>query len=141
MTTDRLYLVAGSLGERLNKALPALATPLEIDLDSERNCVHATVAIGNEAGPLSGFSLYFRVEDELIASTLQQYGEHIGAPDKTFTITEFILDSTWARLVCDYITSEVNHFIAMNSFSTRNKPTGDDLVKSQAESEQGFSLA
>jgi hypothetical protein len=137
MTTDRLYLVAGSLGERLNKALPALATPLEIDLDPERECVHATVAIGNG----TGFSLYFRVEDELIESTLQQYGEDISAPTKTLETTAVILDTSWARFVPDYITSEVNHFLAMNSFSTRNKPTGDDLVKSQAESEQGFSLA
>jgi hypothetical protein len=137
MTTDRLYLVAGSLGERLNKALPELATPLEIDLDPERECVHATVSIGNG----TGFSLYFRVEDELIVSTLQQYGEDIGAPDKTLATSAFILDTSWARFVPDYITAEVNHFIAMNTFSTRNKPTGNDLVKSQAESEQGFSLA
>jgi len=137
MTTDRLYLVAGSLGQRLNKALPELATPLEIDLDPERDCVHATVAIGNGLG----FSLYFQVEDESIKSTLQQYGEDIGAPDKVLATSAFILDTAWARFVPDYITSEVNHFLAMNSFSTRNKPTLNDLVKSQAESEQGFSLA
>jgi hypothetical protein len=137
MPNDRLYLVAGSLGYLLNEALPSLATPLEIDLDPERECVHATVSMGNG----TGFSLYFRVENKSIVSTLQQYGEDIGAPDKTLTITEFMSDNTWAHFACDYITSEVNHFLAMNSFSTRNKPTGDDLVKSQAESEQGFSLA
>jgi hypothetical protein len=138
MTTDRLYLVAGSLGERLNKALPELATPLEIDLDSERECVHATVVIGNGAG----FSLYFQVENKAITSTLQQYGEGTGAPTKLLTITEFMSDSTWAQFACDYITSEATHFIAMNAFSVRNKPTLNDLVKSQAESEQtGYSLA
>lgn len=137
MPDDRLYLVAGSLGYLLNEALPSLATPLEIDLDPERECVHATVAIGNG----TGFSLYFRVEHKAIESTLQQYGEDISAPTKTLTITEFMSDSTWAHFACDYITSEVKHFLAMNSFSTRNKPTLNDLVKSQAESEQGFSLA
>ncbi len=137
MTTDRLYLVAGSLGQRLNKALPELATPLEIDLDSERECVHATVFMGNG----TGFSLYFMVENEAITSTLHQYGEDIGAPDKTLSTSAFVLDPEWARFVSHYITSEVSHFLARNSFSTRNKPTGDDLVKSQAESEQGFSLA
>lgn len=137
MPNDRLYLVAGSLGYLLNEALPSLATPLEIDLDPERECVHATVSIGNG----TGFSLYFMVENKAIKSTLQQYGEDIGAPDKVLTITEFMSDSTWAHFACDYITSEANHFIAMNTFSTRNKPTINDLVKSQAESEQGFSLA
>lgn len=135
MTTDRLYLVAGSLGHRLNEALPALATPLEIDLDIERECVHANVAIGNGAG----FSLYFQVEEKAITSALYQYGEDTGAPTKLFTLTQFISDTTWAQFACDYITSEATHFIAMNA--TRNKPTLNDLVKSQAESEQGFSLA
>ena len=137
MPNDRLYLVAGSLGYLLNEALPSLATPLEIDLDPERECVHATVSIGNG----TGFSLYFMIENKAIKSTLQQYGEDMGAPDKVLTITEFMSDSTWAHFACDYITSEINHFLAMNSFSTRNKPTINDLVKSQAESEQGFSLA
>jgi len=137
MSHDRLYLVAGSLGHRLNEALPELATPLEIDLDLDRELVHATVAIGNGAG----FSLYFQVENKAITSTLQQYGEDTGAPTKLLTITEFMSDSTWAQFACDYITSEATHFIAMNAFSVRNKPTLNDLVKSQAESEQGFSLA
>jgi len=143
MPDDRLYLVAGSLGYLLNEALPSLATPLEIDLDPERECVHATVAIGNDTGGLlsSGFSLYFMVEHKAIKSTLQQYGEDMGAPDKHLTITEFMSDSTWAHFACDYITSEVKHFLAMNAYKYSNKPTGDDLVKSQAESEQGFSLA
>lgn len=138
MPNDRLYLVAGSLGYLLNEALPSLATPLEIDLDPERECVHATVSIGNGAG----FSLYFQVENKAITSTLYQYGEDTGAPTKLLTITEFMSDSTWAHFACDYITSEAIHFIAMNAFSVRNKPTLNDLVKSQAESEQtGYSLA
>lgn len=135
MSTDRLYLVAGSLGHRLNEALPAVATLLESDLDVERECVHANVAISTTLG--LGYSIYFQIGEKYIESTLEQYGEPMGAPAKTFNLTQFISDTTWAQFACDYITSEVNHFIAMN----QPRPTINDLARSQAESEQGFSLA
>jgi hypothetical protein len=56
----------------------------------------------------------------------------------------YMIDSAWAQFVCDYITSEVEYMVSIND---RNEatyavtPTINDLAKSQAESEQGFSLA
>lgn len=129
MTTDRLYLMAGSIAPRLNHALPEAATVLETDLDTDREMVHVRVIVGRA-------ELYFGITDKSIVSDM--YFDGFDSPRKSFTVTEFMVDGSWAQTACDYITSEVNHFIACN----RPRPTGSDYVKSQAESEQeGFSLA
>lgn len=121
--------MAGSIAPRLNHALPEAATVLETDLDTDREMVHVRVIVGRA-------ELYFGITDKSIVSDM--YFDGFDSPRKSFTVTEFMVDGSWAQTACDYITSEVNHFIACN----RPRPTGSDYVKSQAESEQeGFSLA
>ena len=139
--TDRTYLVAGSLGHRLNEALPSQTVVLETDLDIEREGVHVRVIVGK-------VSLYAFVEDKTIASHIDRSvalgDDRFNSPTKYLTITEFISDTTWAQFVCDYITSEVGYLLEV---MTRDmdfgyvQPTGNDYVKSQAETEQGWSLA
>lgn len=143
MITDRTYLVAGSLGHRLNEALPSNTVVLETDLDIEREGVHVRVVIGK-------VSLYAFIEDKMITSYIDRSialgDDRFNSPTKYLTITEYISDTTWAQLVCDYITSEVGYLLQV---ITRNmdfgyvqpQPTGSDLLKSQVESEQGWSLA
>ena len=139
MTTDRLYLVAGSIAPRLNESLPSTATVLETDLDTDRDMVHVRCVISRNGAVsmgASGSELYFGIEERAIRSHLEIDGEQV-AQAKQFNLTAFISDTSWAEFVSNYITSEVTHFIAMNA----PRPTINDLVKSQAESEQGFSLA
>lgn len=129
MITDRLYLMAGSIAPRLNDSLPEVATVLETDLDTDREMIHARVIVGRA-------ELYFGITEKDISSTIEHDG--FTSPTKVFTTNTYMTDTSWAQTACDYITSEVAHFIACN----RPRPTGSDYVKSQAESEQeGYSLA
>jgi hypothetical protein len=128
MTTDRTYLMAGSIAPRLNELLPPTATVLEADLDTDRDMVHVRVVSGRA-------ELYFGITDGVIVSTVENDG--YTSPQKVFSISAFMSDTTWAQTVADYITAEVNHFTACN----RPRPTINDLAKSQAESEQGWTLA
>ena len=148
--TDRTYLVAGSLGHRLNEALPHQTVVLETDLDHEREGVHVRVIVGK-------ISLYAFVEDKMITSYIDRSvpmgDDRYNSPTKYLTVTAYMGDTTWAQFVCDYLTSEVSYLLQV---ITRDmdfrpivatvhdlplRPTINDLVKSQAESEQGFSLA
>jgi hypothetical protein len=131
MTTDRTYLMAGSIATRLNNALPVEATVLEADLDTDREMVHVRIIVGRA-------ELYFGIADNSITSTIEHDG--FTSPYKTLEVSgnAYVTEGSWGHLVCDYITSEVKYFSACN---TRPRPTGSDLVKSQAESEQGYSLA
>lgn len=139
MTTDRLYLMAGSIAPRLNDALPTSTTVLETDLDTDRAMVHTTVKVASNgvvSMGASGAEMYFGITETSITSSTTNDG--FTSPYKVFTATAYTTDTAWAQTACDYITSEVAHFIACN----RPRPTGSDYVKSQAESEQeGFSLA
>jgi hypothetical protein len=138
MTTDRTYLMAGSIAPRLNNALPHSTTVLETDLDTDRDMVHVRVVVsrnGVVSIGASGSELYFGITDTSITSTVEHDG--FTSPRKVFTVTEYMSDSTWSQTVCDYITAEVNHFIACNA----PRMTGSDYVRSQVESEQGWTLA
>ena len=138
MTTDRTYLMAGSIAPRLNELLPPTATVLESDLDTDRDMVHVRVVVsrnGVVSIGVSGSELYFGVTDTSITSTVEHDG--YTSPRKVFTVTEYMSDGTWAQTVSDYITAEVDHFIACNA----PRMTGSDYVRSQVESEQGWTLA
>jgi len=135
MTTDRTYLMAGSIAPRLNELLPPTATVLEADLDTDRDMVHVRCVIsrnGVVSIGASGTELYFGVTDEVITSTIEQDG--FTSPRKVFSISAFMTDSTWAQTVADYITAEVNYFIACNRGAPQ--PTINDLAKSEAESSE-----
>ena len=141
--TDRTYLVAGSLAHRLNEALPELATVLEADLDPIRKGVHVHVQVNKVVH-------YSFIEDKVITSHVDRSvalgDDRWNSPRKSLTVTDYMSDTTWAQFACDYITSEVNYLIALggihaNDYPIAPTPTINDLVKSQAESEQGFSLA
>jgi hypothetical protein len=147
MVTDRTYLVAGSLGHRLNEALPHQTVVLETDLDIEREGVHVRVIVGK-------ISLYAFVEDSMITSYIDRSvtmgDDRYNSPTKYLTITEFISDTTWAQFVCDYLTSEVTYLLQVITrdmdfrpmvATVHDLPTINDLSKSQAETEQGWSLA
>lgn len=141
MITDRTYLVAGSLGHRLNEALPQSTTVLETDLDVEREGVHVHVQVGKVV-------FYAFIEDRAITSYIDRSvalgDDRWNSPRKTLNITEFISDNTWAQFVCDYITSEVQYVISLGGTMGNDypiAPTVNDLAKSQAESEQGWTLA
>ena len=147
MVTDRTYLVAGSLGHRLNEALPHQTVVLETDLDIEREGVHVRVIVGK-------ISLYAFVEDKMITSYIDRSvtmgDDRYNSPTKYLTITEFISDTTWAQFVCDYLTSEVTYLLQvitrdmdfrLTVATVHDLPTVNDLSKSQAETEQGWSLA
>jgi hypothetical protein len=138
MTTDRTYLMAGSIAPRLNELLPPTATVLETDLDTDRDMVHVRVVVsrnGVVSIGASGAELYFGITDGVIVSTVEHDG--YTSPRKVFSISSYMTDNTWAQTVADYITSEVNHFIACNA----PRMTGSDYVRSQVESEQGWTLA
>jgi hypothetical protein len=83
----------------------------------------------------SGSELYFGITDKSITSTIETDG--YTSPSKVFTVTEYMSDTTWAQVACDYITAEVAYFIACNA----PRMTGSDYVRSQVESEQGWTLA
>ena len=149
MITDRTYLVAGSLGHRLNESLPSNTVVLETDLDIEREGVHVRVIIDK-------VSFYAFVTDRMIASHIDRSvamgDDRYNSPTKYLTVTEYMGDTPWAGLVCDYITAEVAYILEVRNrnmdFSPMvatvhdlPRPTINDLAKSQAESEQGFSLA
>lgn len=138
MTTDRTYLMAGSIAPRLNELLPPTATVLESDLDTDRDMVHVRCVVsrnGVVSIGASGTELYFGITDGTITSTVEHDG--YTSPQKVFSISAFMSDTTWAQTVADYITAEVNHFIACNA----PRMTGSDYVRSQVESEQGWTLA
>jgi hypothetical protein len=138
MTTDRTYLMAGSIAPRLNMLLAPTATVLETDLDTDRDMVHVAVIVsrnGVVSIGASGSELYFGITDTSITSTVTSDG--YTSPRKVFSISAFMSDTTWAQTVADYITAEVNHFIACNA----PRMTGSDYVRSQVESEQGWTLA
>ena len=147
--TDRTYLVAGSLALRLNEALPSQTVVLETDLDPIREGVHVHVQINK-------VTLYAFIQDRMITSYIDRSvsmgDDRYNSPTKYLTITHFISDTTWAQFVCDYLTSEVTYLLEVHNrnmdFSLKvatvhdlPRPTINDLAKSQAESEQGFSLA
>jgi hypothetical protein len=148
--TDRTYLVAGSLGNRLNESLPHQTVVLETDLDHEREGVHVRVIVGK-------VSLYAFVEDKMITSYIDRSvpmgDDRYNSPTKYLTVTAYMGDTTWAQFVCDYLTSEVSYLLQVITRDMDFRPivatvhdlplpTINDLVKSQAESEQtGFSLA
>jgi hypothetical protein len=135
MTTDRTYLMAGSIAHRLNEALPTTATVLEADLDTERDMVHVRCVIsrnGVVSVGASGAELYFGITDTAITSTVENDG--YTSPRKVFTNNTYMGDSAWAQLACDYITSEVNHFIDCNRGAPQ--PTINDLAKAEAESSE-----
>jgi hypothetical protein len=147
MVTDRTYLVAGSLGHRLNEALPSDTVVLETDLDIEREGVHVRVIVGK-------VSLYAFVEDRMITSYIDRSvsmgDDRYNSPTKYLTITDFISDTSWGQFVCDYITSEVTYLLQVMTrdmdfrpmvATVHDLPTINDLSKSQAETEQGWSLA
>ena len=134
--TDRLYLVAGSIAPRLNESLPETVTVLETDLDPQREGVHVRIQVG-------AIQHYSFIEGESIVTEIDR-SPWASSPRKVFTMNGYMIDSAWAQFVCDYITSEVEYMVSIND---RNEatyavtPTINDLAKSQAESEQGFSLA
>jgi hypothetical protein len=135
MTTDRTYLMAGSIAPRLNELLPPTATVLEADLDTDRDMVHVRCVVsrnGVVSIGASGAELYFGITDGVILSTVENDG--YTSPQKVFSISAFMSDTTWAQTVADYITAEVNHFIACNRGAPR--PTINDLAKSEAESNE-----
>jgi hypothetical protein len=145
MITDRLYLMAGSLPHRLNEALPQVATLLESDLDTEREGVHVHIQVGN-------IKHYSFIEDNSITSYIDRspvFGDdRFNSPRKVLTNRTYMGDSAWAQTACDYLTSEVEYLIALGSPNAEvyplhsvPAPTINDIAKSQAESEQGFSLA
>ena len=145
MTTDRLYLMAGSIAPRLNESLPEVATLLESDLDTAREGVHVHIQVGN-------IKHYSFIEEHSIITEIDRspvFGhDRFNSPRKVFTIHSFMSDTTWAQVACDYITAEVEYLLALGSPNAEvyplhsvPVPTINDLVKSQAESEQGFSLA
>jgi hypothetical protein len=141
MTTDRTYLVAGSLGHRLNEALPESTTVLETEIDIEREGVHVRVQVGK-------VSLYAFVDDKSITSHIDRSmalgDDRFNSPNKVFTMQGYMTDGTWSQFVCDYITAEVNYLLAVINRGMDFgyvQPTGSDYVKSQAETEQGWSLA
>lgn len=141
MITDRTYLVAGSLGHRLNEALPESATLLETELDIEREGVHVRVQVGK-------VSLYAFIEDKEITSYIDRSialgDDRFNSPNKVFTNQTYMTDTSWAQTVSDYITAEVNYLLAVINRGMDFgyvQPTGSDYVKSQAETEQGWSLA
>jgi hypothetical protein len=136
MSTDRLYLVAGSLGHRLNEALPEVVTLLECDLDTEREGVHVRVQVGK-------IQHYSFVEEKAISTEVDR-SPWASSPRKAFVMNAYIMDTGWAQFACDYITSEVEYLVSIhdqNEATYAVTPTINDLAKSQAESEQGFSLA
>ena len=140
MTTDRLYLMAGSIASRLNDALPTSTTVLEDNLDTDRDMVHVTIKVASNgvvSMGASGAEIYFGITDNTITSSITDNG--FTSPYKVFGISTqaYMTDTTWGYFACDYITSEVNHFIASN----RPRPTGSDMLRSQVETEQGWSLA
>lgn len=141
--TDRLYLMAGSIAPRLNESLPQVATLLETDLDTDREGVHVRVQVGN-------IEHYSFIEDSSITSYIDRsavFGhDRFDSPRKVLVTHSYMTDSSWAQTMCDYITSEVEYLLALGSpnaevYPLTPTPTINDLVKSQAESEQGFSLA
>ena len=136
--TDRTYLVAGSLGHRLNEALPEVATVLEADLDTIREGVHVHVQVGKVVH-------YSFIEDRVITSHIDRSvalgDDRWNSPSKVCTNNTYMTDASWAQTACDYITSEVQYIIAITDRNNAVTPTINDLVKSQAESEQGWSLA
>jgi len=143
--TDRAYLMAGSLPHRLNEALPEVTTLLESDLDTAREGVHVHIQVGN-------IKHYSFIEDNSITSYIDRsfvFGDdRFNSPRKVFAIHGFISDTTWAQVACDYITAEVEYLLALGSPNAEvyplhsvPTPTINDLVKSQAETEQGWSLA
>jgi hypothetical protein len=147
MVTDRTYLVAGSLGHRLNEALPHQTVVLETDLDIEREGVHVRVIVGK-------ISLYAFVEDSMITSYIDRSvtmgDDRYNSPTKYLTVTDYMGDTTWAQFVCDYLTSEVTYLLQVITrdmdfrpmvATVHDLPTINDLSKSQAETEQGWSLA
>jgi hypothetical protein len=147
MVTDRTYLVAGSLGHRLNEALPHQTVVLETDLDIEREGVHVRVIVGK-------ISLYAFVEDRMITSYIDRSvtmgDDRYNSPTKYLTVTDYMGDTTWAQFVCDYLTSEVTYLLQvitrdmdfrLTVATVHDLPTANDLSKSQAETEQGWSLA
>jgi hypothetical protein len=147
MVTDRTYLVAGSLGHRLNEALPHQTVVLETDLDIEREGVHVRVIVGK-------ISLYAFVEDRMITSYIDRSvtmgDDRYNSPTKYLTVTDYMGDTTWAQFVCDYLTSEVTYLLQVITrdmdfrvtvATVHDLPTANDLSKSQAETEQGWSLA
>jgi hypothetical protein len=138
MTTDRLYLVAGSIAPRLNESLPQVATLLEADLDTAREGVHVHIQVGN-------IKHYSFIERESIKTEIDRspvFGDdRFNSPRKVFVMNGYMIDSAWAQFVCDYITSEVEYLIALGSpnaevYPLRSVPTPtiNDLVKSEAES-------
>lgn len=130
--------MAGSIAPRLNELLPPTATVLESDLDTDRDMVHVRCVVsrnGVVSIGASGTELYFGITDGTITSTVEHDG--YTSPQKVFSISAFMSDTTWAQTVADYITAEVNHFIACNA----PRMTGSDYVRSQVESEQGWTLA
>ena len=132
MVTDRTYLVAGSLAPRLNETLPETATVLSTDLDADREMIHQTVLV-NVA------EIYFGISDSSIVTEIDRNGNTI-SPRKTFDLSNncYLTESSWSWLVVSYITAEVNHYLS----TCVPRMTVNDVVKSQAESEQqGFSLA
>ena len=145
MITDRLYLMAGSLPHRLNESLPQVTTLLESDLDIEREGVHVHIQVGN-------IKHYSFIEDNSITSYIDRspvFGDdRFNSPRKVFSNNTYMGDSAWAQVACDYLKSEVEYILALGSPNAEvyplhsvPAPTINDLVKSQAESEQGFSLA
>jgi hypothetical protein len=149
MITDRTYLVAGSIAHRLNEALPSDTVVLEADLDHEREGVHVRVVIGK-------VSLYAFIEDRMVTSYIDRSvsmgDDRYNSPTKYLTITDYMSDTTWAQFACDYITSEVTYLLQVMTRDMDFRPivatvhdlptrTVNDLAKSQAETEQGWSLA
>ena len=139
MTTDRLYLVAGSLAHRLNESLPEVATVLEADLDTDREGVHVHIQVGKVVH-------YSFIEAETITSYIDRSvalgDDRFNSPRKRISISAFMLDTAWAQFACDYITSEVEYVISLggvmgNDYPIAPTPTVNDIAKSQAESEQG----
>ena len=138
MTTDRLYLMAGSIAPRLNESLPHVATLLESDLDTAREGVHVHVQVGN-------IKHYSFIEDSSITTEIDRspvFGDdRFNSPRKVLTNRTYMGDSAWAQMACDYITSEVEYLIALGSPNAEvyplhsvPTPTINDLAKSEAES-------
>jgi hypothetical protein len=127
---NRMFLMSGALATHLNNAVTAEATVLETSLDIDREMVHQTVTV-------YGQDIYFGISNNEVVTEIE-HGHGIPTV-RAFTLPKgvFVSDESWVGVVVALITSEVNSM----ANALRPRPTANDIVRSQAESEQGFSLA
>jgi HD superfamily phosphohydrolase YqeK len=127
---NRMFLMSGALATHLNNSITAEATVLETSLDTDREMVHQNVVV-------YGQEIYFGISNNEIVTEIDN-GKAMPTV-RTFTLPKsvYVSDEAWVGVAVALITSEVNSY----ANALRPQPTVNDIVRSQAESEQGFSLA